>query len=138
MAFSTGSGKGQPMADINVTPLVDVMLVLLIIFIVTAPIVTYPIEVDLPQRVINPPPQLKDPPPPIDLRIDASGQVSWNNSPVATTELQAKMENEVQKDPTNQPELRIDANPDAQYDVMAKVLAAAKNAQMQKIGFVQQ
>ncbi len=138
MAFSTGSGKGQPMADINVTPLVDVMLVLLIIFIVTAPIVTYPIEVDLPQRVINPPPQLRDPPPPIDLRIDASGQVSWNNSPVATTELQAKMENEVQKDPTNQPELRIDANPDAQYDVMAKVLAAAKNAQMQKIGFVQQ
>ena len=138
MAFSTGSGKGQPMADINVTPLVDVMLVLLIIFIVTAPIVTYPIEVDLPQRVINPPPQLRDPPPPIDLRIDASGQVSWNNSPVATTELQAKMENEVQKDPTNQPELRIDANPDAQYDVMAKVLAAAKNSQMQKIGFVQQ
>ena len=126
------------MADINVTPLVDVMLVLLIIFIVTAPIVTYPIEVDLPQRVINPPPQLKDPPPPIDLRIDASGQVNWNNSPVATTELQAKMENEVQKDPTNQPELRIDANPDAQYDVMAKVLAAAKNSRMQKIGFVQQ
>ena len=126
------------MADINVTPLVDVMLVLLIIFIVTAPIVTYPIEVDLPQRVINPPPQLKDPPPPIDLRIDASGQVNWNNSPVATAELQAKMENEVQRDPTNQPELRIDANPDAQYDVMAKVLAAAKNARMQKIGFVQQ
>ena len=138
MAFSTGSGKGQPMADINVTPLVDVMLVLLIIFIVTAPIVTYPIEVDLPQRVINPPPQLKDPPPPIDLRIDASGQVNWNNSPVATSELQAKMESEVQKDPTNQPELRIDANPDAQYDVMAKVLAAAKNSRMQKIGFVQQ
>ncbi|MGH8060610.1 MAG: ExbD/TolR family protein [Pseudoxanthomonas sp.] len=138
MAFATGSGKGKPMADINVTPLVDVMLVLLIIFIVTAPIVTYPIEVDLPQRVINPPPQLKDPPPPIELRIDASGQVNWNNSPVATTELQAKMENEVQRDPTNQPELRIDANPDAQYDVMAKVLAAAKNAQMQKIGFVQQ
>ncbi|MEO8365163.1 MAG: biopolymer transporter ExbD [Pseudoxanthomonas sp.] len=138
MAFATGSGKGRPMADINVTPLVDVMLVLLIIFIVTAPIVTYPIEVDLPQRVINPPPQLKDPPPPIELRIDASGQVNWNNSPVATTELQAKMENEVQRDPTNQPELRIEANPDAQYDVMAKVLAAAKNARMQKIGFVQQ
>ena len=126
------------MADINVTPLVDVMLVLLIIFIVTAPVMTYPIDVDLPQRVLNPPPQLREPPPPIDLRIDASGQVNWNNSPVATTELQAKMENEVQKDPTNQPELRIDANPDAQYDVMAKVLAAAKNSQMQKIGFVQQ
>lgn len=55
MAFSSGANKG-PMADINVTPLVDVMLVLLIIFIVTAPIMTYPIEVALPQRVINPPP----------------------------------------------------------------------------------
>ena len=55
------------MADINVTPLVDVMLVLLIIFIVTAPITTYPIEVALPQRVINPP-QVREPPPPIDLR----------------------------------------------------------------------
>ena len=126
------------MADINVTPLVDVMLVLLIIFIVTAPIMTYPIEVALPQRVINPPPQLKEPPAPIDLKIDASNQVTWNNNPVSVTALQNMMEEEVQKDPTNQPELRIDANPDSEYEVMAKVLAAAKNAQMQKIGFVQQ
>ena len=137
MAFSSGSGKG-PMADINVTPLVDVMLVLLIIFIVTAPVMTYPIDVDLPQRVINPPPQLREPPPPIDLRIDASGQVTWNNNPVQLTALQAMMQNEVERDPTNQPLLQIDANPDAQYDVMAKVLASAKNAQMLKIGFVQQ
>ena len=138
MAFSTGSGKGSPMADINVTPLVDVMLVLLIIFIVTAPVMTYPIDVDLPQRVINPPPQLREPPPPIDLRIDASGQVTWNNNPVQVSALQNMMENEVQRDPTNQPLLQIDANPDAQYNVMAKVLASAKNAQMLKIGFVQQ
>ncbi len=138
MAFTTGSGKGQPMADINVTPLVDVMLVLLIIFIVTVPVLTYPISVDLPQRVINPPPQLRKPPPPIELRIDAAGQVYWNNSPVAVAAVQSMMENEVQRDPTNQPELRIDANADAQYEVMAKVLAAAKNSQMQKIGFVQQ
>ena len=125
------------MADINVTPLVDVMLVLLIIFIVTAPIMTYPIAVDLPQRVINPPPQLRDPPPPIDLRVDASNQVYWNNSPVNVGDLQQKMEEEVQKDPTNQPELRIEASPDSEYDVMAKILAQAKNAQMKKIGFVQ-
>ena len=125
------------MADINVTPLVDVMLVLLIIFIVTAPIMTYPIAVDLPQRVINPPPQLREPPPPIDLRVDASNQVYWNNSPVNVGDLQQKMEEEVQKDPTNQPELRIDANPDSEYEVMAKILAQAKNAQMKKIGFVQ-
>jgi biopolymer transport protein ExbD len=125
------------MADINVTPLVDVMLVLLIIFIVTAPIMTYPIAVDLPQRVINPPPQLREPPPPIDLRVDASNQVFWNNSPVNVADLQQKMEEEVQKDPTNQPELRIEASPDSEYEVMAKILAQAKNAQMKKIGFVQ-
>ena len=136
MAFSSGN-SGGPMADINVTPLVDVMLVLLIIFIVTAPIMTYPIAVDLPQRVLNPPPVTRDPPPPIDLRVDASNQVYWNNSPVNVNDLQQKMEEEVQKDPTNQPELRIDANPDSEYEVMAKVLAAAKNAQMLKIGFVQ-
>ena len=136
MAFSSNSGGG-PMADINVTPLVDVMLVLLIIFIVTAPIMTYPIAVDLPQRVLNPPPVTRDPPPPIDLRVDASNQVYWNNSPVNVADLQQKMEEEVQKDPTNQPELRIDANPDSEYEVMAKILAQAKNAQMKKIGFVQ-
>ncbi|MCD7098501.1 biopolymer transporter ExbD [Stenotrophomonas sp. MMGLT7] len=136
MAFSSGN-KG-PMADINVTPLIDVMLVLLIIFIVTAPIMTYPISVDLPQRVLNPPPQTTEPPPPIELRIDASNQVFWNNSPVAVNILQQRMEDEVQRDPTNQPELRIDANPDSEYEVMAQVLAAAKNAQMKRIGFVQQ
>ena len=136
MAFSSGGNRG-PMADINVTPLVDVMLVLLIIFIVTAPIMTYPIAVDLPQRVLNPPPVTRDPPPPIDLRVDASNQVYWNNSPVNVADLQQKMEEEVQKDPTNQPELRIDANPDSEYEVMAKILAQAKNAQMKKIGFVQ-
>ena len=136
MAFSSGGGKG-PMADINVTPLVDVMLVLLIIFIVTAPIMTYPIAVDLPQRVLNPPPQLVEPPPPIELKINADGTVYWNNSPVNVADLQQKMEEEVQKDPTNQPELRIDANPDSEYEVMAKILAQAKNAQMKKIGFVQ-
>ncbi len=137
MAFSSGSGKG-PMADINVTPLVDVMLVLLIIFIVTAPIMTYPIDVALPQRVINPPPVLKEPPPPIDLRIDSTNQVFWNNSPVALGSLPQMMETEVQRDPTNQPELRIDASSDSEYETMARVLAAAKNAQMMKINFVQQ
>ena len=136
MAFSAPASRRE-LAEINITPLVDVMLVLLIIFIVTAPIMTYPIEVALPQRVINPPPQVREPPPPIDLRINADGTVYWNNSPVNVADLQRKMEDEVQRDPTNQPELRIEANSEAHYEVMAKVLAAAKNAQMMKIGFVQ-
>ena len=136
MAFASGSGGG-PMADINVTPLVDVMLVLLIIFMVTAPILSYPIDVNLPQRSLNPPPQNKTPPPPISLRIDASGTIYWNDSPVDIRVLEQQMKNEVAKDPTNQPLLEIDVNPDADYGILAKVLARAKNADMQKIGFVQ-
>jgi biopolymer transport protein ExbD len=136
MAFSSGSGGG-PMADINVTPLVDVMLVLLIIFMVTAPILSYPIDVNLPQRSLNPPKQDKIPPPPIRLRIDASSTVFWNDSPVPLNQLQQRMATEVQRDPTNQPLLEIDVNPDADYGILAKALAHAKNADMQKIGFVQ-
>ena len=135
MAFASNSGGG-PMADINVTPLVDVMLVLLIIFMVTAPILSYPIDIDLPQKSVNPPENPKDPPEPIDLRIDGSGQVFWNNSPVPLSALQNMMEAEVQRDPTNQPTLQIDTSLDAEYGILARVLADARNAQMQKIGFV--
>ena len=136
MAFSSGSSTGAPMADINVTPLVDVMLVLLIIFMVTAPMMSYPIDVSLPQRTTSPPPP-REPPPPIELRIDASGQVFWNNTPQPLTALRNMMEVEVNRDPTNQPMLQIDTNSEADYGVLAKVLALAKNAQMEKIGFVQ-
>ena len=135
MAFSTNSGGG-PMADINVTPLVDVMLVLLIIFMVTAPILSYPIDIDLPQKVLNPPPQPKEPPPPIRLRIDQAGTIYWNNSPTPISALKSMMETEVERDPSNQPTLEIDTNGEADYGVLAKVLATARNAQMQNIGFV--
>jgi biopolymer transport protein ExbD len=134
MAFSTNSAGGA-MCDINVTPLVDVMLVLLIIFMVTAPILSYPIDIDLPQPTTRPQTQL-NPPEPIKLRIDASGQVYWNDSPTPMSALRSMMESEVQRDPTNHPTLEIDTNDDADYGVLAKVLATARNAQMQKIGFV--
>ena len=136
MAFASKSGGG-PMADMNVTPLVDVMLVLLIIFMVTAPPLTYPIDVNLPQKSLNPPPQTREPPPPIRLRIDASGQVFWNDAPQPITAIEDMMKAEVQRDPSNQPMLEIDTSPDADYDILAKVLAHAKNAHMEKIGFVQ-
>ena len=137
MAFSTG-GSGGPMADINVTPLVDVMLVLLIIFMVTAPILSYPIDIDLPQKSITPPPEVKNPPEPIKLRIDAAGQVFWNNSPVPLSALRNMMDAEVERDPNNQPVLQINAADDSDYGILAKVLATARNAQMQKIGFVRE
>lgn len=135
MAFSSNSGGGA-MSDINVTPLVDVLLVLLIIFMVTAPIASYPIEVNLPQRSTVPPPPAP-PPPPVRLRIDASGQIYWNDSLYPLSTISNMMLLEVQKDPTNQPQLEIDTNADADYGTLAKVLAAAKNADMKKIGFVQ-
>ena len=136
MAFASKSGGG-PMSDMNVTPLVDVMLVLLIIFMVTAPPLTYPIDVNLPQKSLNPPPQTREPPPPIRLRIDASGQVFWNDAPQPITAIQDMMKAEVQRDPSNQPMLEIDTSPDADYGILAKVLAHAKNANMEKIGFAQ-
>jgi len=133
MAFTNASGGGA-MADINVTPLVDVMLVLLIIFMVTAPALSYPIQVDLPQRTTNPPPQPRDPPDPIKLRIEAGGTITWNNSPIPLSVLQASLEVEAQR--TIQPTLEIDTDPDAQYEILAKVLSRAKNANMEKIAFV--
>ena len=137
MAMSTGGGgSGAPMCDINVTPLVDVMLVLLIIFMVTAPILSYPIDIDLPQKSLTPPPEPKNPPEPIDLRIDGANQVFWNNSPVPLSALRNMMEAEVERDPNNQPTLQIDTAEEADYGVLAQVLANARNAQMQKIGFV--
>jgi biopolymer transport protein ExbD len=135
MAFSSNAGEG-PMADINIIPLADVMLVLLIIFMVTAPQLSYPIDIDLPQRSLNPPPTTVDPPEPIRLRIDSAGQVFWNDSPTPVTALRSMMETEVQRDVNNQPTLEIDVNAEADYGILAKVLAAAKNAQMVKIGFV--
>ena len=135
MSFSSNSGSGA-MADINVTPLVDVLLVLLIIFMVTAPIASYPIEVNLPQRSTQPPP-LSEPPPPIRLRIASSGEVFWNDSPYPLEMIANMMRTEVERDPTNQPQLEIDTSDDAEYGILAKVLALAKNADMKKIGFVQ-
>jgi biopolymer transport protein ExbD len=134
MAFASNSGSG-PMADINVTPLVDVMLVLLIIFMVTAPILSYPIDIDLPQPNRQPPPDV-EPPPPIKLRIDAAGAVYWNDSTTPISALRNMMQAEVERDPTNQPTLEIDMNEDARYEVLAKVLASAKDSDMKKIGFV--
>lgn len=135
MAFSSGNKSG-PMSEINVTPLVDVMLVLLIIFIVTAPILTYPITVDLPQNVDTPPPTTQ-PPPPVSLRIDASNQIFWNNQPINIDTLDSRMAEMVSKDPTNQPQLQINADPQSEYEVVAKVLATAKNNSVQNIGFLQ-
>ena len=96
MAFSSNSGGG-PMADINVTPLVDVMLVLLIIFMITAPLMTHKIRIDLPQanpNVIDTPQ-----PDPIDLAVKAAGDLYWNDELITEAMLSAQLRVAAQKQP---------------------------------------
>jgi biopolymer transport protein ExbD len=122
------------LASINITPLVDVLLVLLVIFMITAPALTRTIEVDLPRPVPNPDPPAGR----IDLRIDAGGSVYWNGAEQPLAALQGLLEVERQRQPENrQPLLAIDANGDADYQAVAAVLAAARNAGMDRIGFIQ-
>jgi biopolymer transport protein ExbD len=119
------------MADINVTPLVDVMLVLLIIFMITAPVLAHKVEIDLPQattQISN-----EKPPPPIDLQIKATGEMYWNNEPMISAALEPQLRIEARKEP--QPELQVDADRNTQYQIVATVLATAKNVGMRKIGF---
>lgn len=134
MAFSSGGGSGS-MADINVTPLVDVLLVLLIIFMVTAPMASYEIQIDLPQQSRTPPEQLKDPPPPVRIRIDDSGSIFWDNQPMPKAAVEASMILEAQRDP--QPLIELETAGEAQYEKLTDVLSMAKNAGLEKIGFVE-
>jgi biopolymer transport protein ExbD len=132
MAFSTGGGSG-PMADINVTPLVDVMLVLLIIFMITVPMLSHKIEINLPQPSTTPPPPIQ-PPEPLTLSVRATGQYFLADEPISEEALQAQLRVAAQRDP--QPELDIRAEKNAKYQWVATVMADAKNAGMTKIGFV--
>ena len=131
MAFSSNSGGG-PMAEINVTPLVDVMLVLLILFMITAPLMTHKIRIDLPQA--NPNTVETTPPEPIDLAVKESGDLFWNDEPINEAMLSAQLRVAAQKNP--QPELQIRAEKTTQYQLIATVMANAKSAGMVKIGFI--
>jgi len=133
MAFSTGGGSG-PMADINVTPLVDVMLVLLIIFMITVPMLSHKIKIDLPQPTNTPP--VANPPEPIKLIVQANGQLFWNEEPITEEALQAQLRVIGGKQKDDQPELDIKPDRNAKYQLVASVMADAKNAGMVKIGFV--
>ena len=137
MAFAVADSRDSRQSDINITPLVDVMLVLLILFIVTAPPLTYQIQVDLPQPSLNPPPTPKNPPEPIRIHIDAGGTITWNGSPTPLSTLQSQFDVEGARPKDEQPTIEIDTDKDAEYDTLAKVLSRAKNADLVKISFVQ-
>jgi biopolymer transport protein ExbD len=131
MAFASNSGGG-PMAEINVTPLVDVMLVLLIIFMITAPLMTHKIRIDLPQA--NPNTIDTPQPDPIDLAVKETGDLYWNDELITEAMLSAQLRVAAQKTP--QPELQIRAEKTTQYQLIATVMANAKSAGMVKIGFI--
>ena len=131
MSMSIGGGEDEPMMDINMTPLIDVMLVLLIMFIITIPVMTHAVKLDMP-RASNAPSLAQ--PIVINLEIDFDGTVLWNGTPVDIESLEGYFRREAANDP--QPELHIRPSKRAKYDVVARVLASAQRNGMRKIGFV--
>ena len=134
MAMSVGTATGSTFCDINTTPLIDVMLVLLVTLIVTLPVMTHAVKLDMP-NVTNPPPPPPTPPEVIDLEIDFDGAVVWNGSQVSgLPQLESYFHAERDKDP--QPEIHLRPDRRAKYGIVAQVLAAAQRDHMKKIGFV--
>ena len=129
--FERHGGTQQPMSEINVTPLVDVMLVLLVIFIITAPLLSYAIRLDLPN---DPAPAADVVPATVRLSIDAGGQVYWESDAVSDDELRARLAAASRQSPL--PELNLRADKATRYERIAFVLSAAQQAGLAKIGFV--
>jgi biopolymer transport protein ExbD len=121
----------QAMADINVTPMVDVMLVLLVIFIISAPMFTNAVQLNLPQAPAKAAPSQADT---VTVAIDAAGAVYWNNNALGEGELAKHLAAAAQQQP--QPELQLRADKDTRYEVVAQVMAAAQSHGLSKLGFV--
>ena len=132
MAFSSNSGGGGPMADINVTPLVDVMLVLLIIFMITAPLMSHKVKVELPQATLEEKPEIEQPP--ITLAVTADGKVYWNDEEVTQDMLDARLAVLAQKTP--QPQVDIRSDNITKYSVIHEVVSDVRRAGIRKVGFV--
>jgi biopolymer transport protein ExbD len=130
MTMHESSPEGKCYADINMTPLIDVMLVLLIIFIITIPSQTHAVRIDNP---------LNAPPPPtrpeiVDLSIDFDGTLLWNKIPVDRTTMQGYISQEATKSP--QPEVHIEVDKFSKYEIVAQTLADLQHRGLNKIGFV--
>ena len=134
MAMSGGKDDGAPMMEMNTTPLIDVMLVLLIMFIITIPVATHSIDIDLP--VATPP---TDTPPPIDpvknkIVLTVDNKIMWNATQIDTATLIRSLKATTQMDP--EPELQFQPEPNASYELSAQVLQVIKASQVTKFGFV--
>ena len=133
MQITSDNSTGEPMMEINTTPLIDVMLVLLIMFIITIPIQTHAVKLDLPVNNQN------NPPPPIEpiknvVGINAQNQILWNGTPVTPEQLRQYLDITQQMNPI--PELHLQPDATARYEVVDEVLAITKKAHVQKMGFV--
>ena len=133
MAMSSGGGlsDGGVMAEINVTPLVDVMLVLLIIFMITAPLMAHKVKIELPEAVAQPNEQE---PRTITLALKNTGEIFWNDDAVTREWLVTQLRVEARRQP--QPEIQLRADKDTEYGEVLKYVAVAKNSGMKKIGFI--
>jgi biopolymer transport protein ExbD len=129
--FNKGAANSAPMAEINMVPLIDVMLVLLVIFIVTAPMITHAVKIDLPQASSEPNLTTPDK---IELSIDGAGALFWNGDVLPRDELNVRLAQVALQTP--QPELHLRADKTTQYQVLAEVMSAAAQEGVTKIGFV--
>jgi biopolymer transport protein ExbD len=132
MAFSNSSGGGGPMAEINVTPLVDVMLVLLIIFMITAPLMAHKVKIELPEATLDTRPD--DNSRPITLALKENGDIYWNDERVPMAVLESQLAVEAQKKP--QPRIDVRADKTTKYRLVAQVVKTAKDVGIAKVGFV--
>ncbi len=132
MSMSSGTGEqGGVMAEINVTPLVDVMLVLLIIFMITAPLMAHKIQIDLPESVARP---NEEPPGTITIALKSTGETYWNDESIARTAIDTQLRIEARRTP--QPAVQIRADEDTEYKEVAEMMASAKNAGLKKVGLI--
>jgi biopolymer transport protein ExbD len=133
MAMAGGSDDGEPMMEMNMTPLIDVLLVLLIMFIITIPIQTHAVKVDLPVNDPNAAKTVIDPQK-NKVVIDPAGTISWNGAPVDGVTLQQYLEQTTQIKP--EPELHFQPDPQARYARVDEVLAVIKRSGVTKLGFI--
>lgn len=133
MAFGSFNSKAgsHTVSEINMVPLIDVMLVLLVIFIITAPLLSHSIKINVPQASAQP---VEQEPKAIDLAVDANGAMFWNDSPIDAEALKQQFANEARQDP--QPELRIRADLNTRYEVLARIMSDAKGAGLKRLGFI--
>ncbi len=132
MAMAASAAEGEPMMDINTTPLIDVMLVLLIMFIITIPVQTHAVKLDLPQDNGAPPPLVD--PVKNKVVITADSQVTWNGAPIDIIRLRQYLDITQTMNPI--PELHLQPDAQARYSLVDQVLAVTKRARVEKMGFV--